>query len=65
MERKPRVMKDIKIKYDGQEYGNIIMFNRGHDYSAFSYLDSNGSEVNVYLEQGQTFDIIDTTKSNK
>ena len=55
---KPKPMKDVKIEYDGQMYENIISLNRGYDYSSFRYLDDNGSEVSVYLEQGKTFNII-------
>ena len=58
MAYKPRIMKDVKIKYNDEEYDNIIMFNRGNDYSSFSYLDSKGSGVNIYLKTGETFDII-------
>ena len=58
MAYKPKVMKDIKVDYDGKEYENITHINRGYDYSSFSYLDSNGSEVNVYLQEGKTFNII-------
>lgn len=63
MSYKPRIMKDVKIKYNDEEYDNIIMFNRGHDYSSFSYLDSKGSEVNIYLKTGETFDVLDTSKT--
>lgn len=51
-------MKDTKIEYDGKEYDNIISLNRSYNYSSFSYLDTNGSEVNVYLESGKTFNIV-------
>ena len=60
--RKPKVMKGAKVEYDGNTYENIIHINRGYDYSSFSYLDNNGSEVNVYLETGKTFNIIDSSK---
>lgn len=61
--RKLKTMKDTKIEYEGQEYENIISLNRSYNYSSFSYLDENGSEVNVYLESGKTFNIISTDKS--
>ena len=60
--QKTRVMKDTKIEYDGQTYENIISLNRSYNYSSFSYLDNNGSEVNVYLETGKTFNIINSSK---
>lgn len=56
--KKPPIMKDTKIEYDGNIYENIISLNRSYNYSSFSYLDNNGSEVNVYLEQGKTFNIV-------
>jgi hypothetical protein len=56
--QKPKAMKDTKIEYDGKEYNNIISLNRSYNYSSFSYLDTNGSEVNVYLESGKTFNIV-------
>lgn len=55
---KPKPMKDVKIEYDGTTYENILSLNRGYDYSNFRYLDENGSEISVYLEQGKTFNII-------
>lgn len=55
---KPKPMKDIKIKYDGTTYENILSLNRGYDYSSFCYLNDDGSEVSVYLEKGKTFNII-------
>ena len=58
-QRKIKTMKDIKIEYDGQEYDNIISLNRSYNYNSFSYLDDGGSEVNVYLETGKTFNIIE------
>lgn len=61
--KKSKIMKDTKIEYDGQEYENIISLNRSYNYSSFSYLDASGAEVNVYLESGKTFNIIDTEKS--
>ena len=61
--KKPKIMKDTKIEYDNQEYENIISFNRNYNYSSFSYLDTGGAEVNVYLESGKTFNIVDTKKS--
>lgn len=60
---KPKIMKDTKIEYDGKEYDNIVSLNRSYNYSSFSYIDSSGSEVNVYLETGKTFNIIDSSKS--
>ena len=60
---KPKIMKDTKIEYDGQEYENIVSINRSYNYSSFSYLDSSGSEVNVYLQEGKTFNIINASKS--
>ena len=48
---KPKIMKNTKIKYNGEEYENIISLNRSYDYSSFTYLDSNGSEVVIYLEK--------------
>lgn len=63
MAYKPKVMKGTKIEYDGQEYDNIISLNQGYSYSSFSYLDSSGSEVNVYLQEGKTFNIINASKS--
>lgn len=59
MTNKPKIMKDTKIEYDGKEYENIVSLNRSYNYSGFSYLDSNGSEVNVYLEKGKTFSILE------
>ena len=56
-------MKGTKIEYDGKEYDNIVSLNRSYNYSSFSYIDSSGSEVNIYLEKGKTFNIIDTSKS--
>lgn len=56
---KIRIMKDTKIEYDGKEYENIVSLNRSYNYSSFSYLDSNGSEINVYLETGKTFSILE------
>lgn len=56
--QKPKIMKDTKIEYDGKEYDNIISLNRSYNYSSFSYLDTNGSEVNVYLESGKTFNLV-------
>lgn len=61
--RKPKIMKGTKIEYDGKEYDNIISFNQGYEYSSFSYLDSGGSEVNVYLNNGKTFNIINNLES--
>lgn len=60
---KPKVMKDTKIEYDGKEYDNIISLNRSYDYSGFSYLANDGSEINVYLQSGKTFNVINVTKS--
>lgn len=60
---KPKIMKDTKIEYDGKEYDNIVSLNRSYNYSSFSYIDSSGSEVNIYLEAGKTFNIIDSSKS--
>lgn len=60
---KPKIMKDTKIEYDSQEYENIVSINRSYSYSSFSYLDSSGSEVNVYLQEGKTFNIINASKS--
>ena len=59
---KPKVMKDIKIEYDGQIYENIASLSRGYDYSSFRYLDDNGSEVSVYLQEGKYFNIMDSRK---
>lgn len=59
---KPKVMKDIKIEYDGRVYENVISLNRGYDYSSFHYLDDNGSEVSVYLQEGKYFNIMDSRK---
>ena len=58
---KPKVMKNTKIEYDGKEYDNIVSLNRSYNYSSFSYLDSNGSEVSVYLQTGKIFNIINKT----
>lgn len=60
---KPKVMKDTKIEYDGKEYDNIISLNRSYDYNGFSYVANDGSEINVYLQSGKTFNIINVTKS--
>lgn len=59
---KPKVMKDIKIEYDGQIYENIASLSRGYYSSSFRYLDDNGSEVSVYLQEGKYFNIMDSRK---
>lgn len=61
---KPKVMKDIKIEYNGQIYENISSLSRGYDYSSFRYLDDNGSEVSVYLQEGKYFNIINKTEKS-
>ncbi|NAS18623.1 hypothetical protein GND98_012275 [Clostridium butyricum] len=61
--RKVKTMKNTKISYDGTEYDNIVSLNRSYNYSSFTYIDDNGSEVNLYLEKGKSFEIIDTGKS--
>lgn len=61
--RKVKTMKNTKISYDGTEYDNIVSLNRNYNYSSFTYIDDNGSEVNLYLEKGKSFEIIDTVKS--
>lgn len=61
--RKVKTMKNTKISYDGTEYDNIVSLNRSYNYSSFTYIDNNGSEVNLYLEKGKSFEIIDTGKS--
>lgn len=61
--RKVKTMKNTKISYDGTEYDNIVSLNRSYNYSSFTYIDDNGSEVNLYLEKGKSFEIIDTVKS--
>ena len=58
MAYKPKVMKDVKVDYDGKEYDNITAINRSYNYSSFSYIDSSGSEVNVYLQEGKIFNIL-------
>lgn len=60
--RKVKTMKNTKISYDGTEYDNIVSLNRSYNYSSFSYIDDKGSEVNVYLEKGKSFEVIDTSK---
>ena len=56
---KPKIMKNTKIKYNGEGYENIISLNRSYDYSSFTYLDSNGSEVVIYLEKGKEFNVLE------
>ena len=58
MAYKPKIMKDTKVEYD-----NITAINRSYNYSSFSYIDSSGSEVNVYLQEGKIFNIINVSKS--
>lgn len=55
---KPKPIKGMTIKYDGEEYTNILYLSRGYDYSSFSYLDDNGTEFSVSLGQGKSFEIV-------
>ena len=55
---KPKPIKGLKIKYDGEEYTNILYLSRGYDYSSFSYLDDSGSEVSVCLTEGKNFEMV-------
>lgn len=57
-DQKLRIMKETKIEYDWKTYENIVSFNRSYNYSSFSYLDSNGSQINVYLDRGKIFNIV-------
>ena len=60
---KPKVMKNTKIEYDGKEYDNIIYLNRSYDYSSFTYLESNDTEVTVYPQKGKGFNVITIKES--
>lgn len=60
MRYKPKIIKNMKVKYDGKEYDNITQVSRGYEYSSFCYLDAQGSECSVYLSKGQQLTIVDT-----